>query len=384
MNTRITTTRNVQPCNCMNVILLVFLLNFLHLDFVKAQDEFELLYGMEEGFSLNAQNQLVTQWAAHATSVSKNTNCINQIEGELKTALLKNAAGLSLGIPYQAQVNYSACKLERMIIDTLSKESLTPHLIKYHISGCFDPNKSLSKSTTQNLSYDDVPLLVTYLSTDQSSPGWKAFDHYGYTGPMSTEEQAITDLFYKPSGLKFLCQESGYNVYQINNATKHSAVINVVENLKSRGVDITSCINSTKNPGFFTGRYQMLIEKYYDLEIRYILIQNNDGTNKILVRFTNKNPEFMAQARISKGIAGKTPGQQPTVYEILPTRTLTVKLNEIVDLEYNFTMPPSFEKENQTISDKLIEMTKQFIRKQVTVDKNKMKIEKLVANGIRG
>jgi hypothetical protein len=380
----ITTTKNELCRFHVKFLSLFFFLSLLSLEYVKAQDEFELLYGMEEGFTLNAQNQLISQWAAHANSVSKNTNCLNQIEGELKTALSNNAAGLSLGIPYQAQVNYSACKLERMFIDSLSKESLTPHLIKYHISGCIDPNKSIAKSSNNDLSINDTPLLVTYLSTDRSNPGWMAFDHYGYAGPMTIETQAIQELFYEPSGLKFLCQESGYNVYQIKNTTKHSAVINVVENLKSRGVDITNCINSTKNPGFFTGRYQMLIEKYYDLEIRYILIQNNDGTNKILVRFTNKNSEFMAQARISKGIAGNSPGQQPTVYEIMPNKTFTVKLNEIVDLEYNFTMPPSFKKENQTISDKLIEMTKQFIRKQVTVDKNKMKIEKLVANGIRG
>lgn len=372
-------TTTIHFLNDRRALFFYFLILLLSIQKLRAQDEFELLYGMEEGYSLTAQNQLVSQWTSHANSVSKNKNCINQIEGEFNRALSQNATGLSIGLPYQAQVNYSACKMERFFIDTLTKEIPTPHLIKYHISGCFDPNKSLSPKGEPYLPLNEVPLLVTYISNEDNKSGYMAFDHYGFSGPESSEEKAIAELFYEMNGLKLLCEEKGYNIYQIKNATKHPTNISVEQRLKDRGVDLNSCYAGRNNAGLFEGRYSTMVEKYYDLEIRYILIGSPNGKNTILVRFTNKNKEFMAQARISKGISTSSTNQKNTLYELPPNTTMTLKLNNIVELEYNFTMPPG-------VKDKtLIEMAKEYIRKQVTVDENKkLKVKSMAAIGIRG
>ena len=346
-----------------------------------AQDEFELLYDLEKGFSKAAKEQIISQWSAHAKTVNQNPNCLTSIENQLNAAIDQNLTALGIGTPFLAQINYSNCKLEKFIIDTLKNNTNSPQFISYHISGCFDPNRSLTDNTNPTNVAGDVPLMVTYLS-QEGGYGWKGFDHYGYTSKMESEHAVMKELFYDPNSLIYRCESNGYKIYEIKNATKHAQTTNVEESLKAKGVNIQDCLNKASKNGAFNGRFQMKVEKFHDLEVRYILVNIGNGKQKLLVRFINRNSTLSAEASVVKGIDGKT--GNPTKYEIKPNSIFTINLNEMIELEYRFVVPKA--NEGKSLSNTLIQMTKEYIRKQVTIDQDRkeIKIEKLPVVGVRG
>ncbi len=345
-----------------------------------AQDEFELLYDLDKGFSKAARDQIISQWSAHAKTVNQNPNCLTSIENQLNAAIDKNLTALGIGTPFLAQINYSNCKLEKFTIDTLKNSAYSPQFISYHISGCIDPNKALTDNTNSANLASEVPLLVTYRSNDANGSGWMGYDHYGYTKKLPYENDVFKELFYDPKTLKFRCESNGYKIYEIKNATKHAQTTKVEESLKAKGVNVQDCLNKGSSIGAFNGRYQMQIEKFHDLEVRYILVHTGNGRKKLLIRFINRHTTLSAKATVKKGIDGKS--GIPTTYEIEPNSIFTINLNELVELDYQFVVPT----EMNGRSNSLIQMAKEIIRRQITIDQNGkgIKIEKLAVVGVRG
>ena len=89
----------------VHLILCIFLL--ITSKFSIAQDEFEILCSIDKGFSTSLKDQIIRQWSSHAKIVCQNPNCVNTIEAELTLLVDQNITSLILGIPYQAQINYS-------------------------------------------------------------------------------------------------------------------------------------------------------------------------------------------------------------------------------------------------------------------------------------
>lgn len=360
----------------VHLILCIFLL--ITSKFSIAQDEFEILCSIDKGFSTSLKDQIIRQWSSHAKIVCQNPNCVNTIEAELTLLVDQNITSLILGVPYQAQINYSNCKVENFFIDTLSKQPVNQAVITYHISSCLDPTNSLKMIPEGVPSADDIPLLVTY----KDGMYWKAIDHYGYTNDNHEyEDGAKKELDYKENSLKFLCEEKGYKVYQIKNATKHQTSIDVKEFLISKGVDVRACMNNGFVSDAFSGRFQMLVEYDRELEIRYILVKTASGKTNIIVRFINRHPTLMIEVKPKKGVK-RTDGSgsiyYPT-YEVAPSNVTTIKFDEFVDFDYNFKLPPDI-----PITDQLIYYVKKIIHKQAEYYNGKIKIREAASSGIRG
>ena len=344
---------------------------------VSAQNEFEVLFNIEKGFSSSSTEQIIQQWSAHAKNVCQNPNCLNTLEAELKTLIDQNITGLNLGFPYEAQVNYSNCKIEKFSIDTFSRQPVNQAFITYHISSCIDPSYALVINVDKVRSADDVPLLVTYMEQGK----WNAFDHYGYTNtPFELEFEAKRDLMYEDHSLKLLCEENGYRIYEIKNAAKHEAVIDVKSALTSKGIDMRKCMNNDFVQGPFNGRFQMLIEYYHELEIRYILTKTEAGKRNIVIRFTNRHPTLMAEIKVIKGVKTEGGSSNSNTYSVSPNGITTVKLDDFVEFEYGFKMP----KDDVGITNKVINYLKEYIRKQITIDNDKINIGKANVFGVRG
>ncbi len=349
--------------------VVLFYFFFSNSDF--AQDEYELLFNIKNKFSAYSEKQILNQWTAHAKTLTKNTNCLSSIETQLKEALSKNSFALAMGIPFQAQVNYSNCRLEKFINDTIApkQQQRQQHLIIYHISGCEDPNNSLSNINASD-SFDDIPLLVTYKKMGENGFKWFGYDHYGPINDQNTEEDVLKKLMYNENSLTLLCEQKDHRVYKIKNTPKHSKAVNIIEGLKEKGLDMQECIKSSNPLPIFYGRYETLVEQYKDYEIRYILV-NNKGKKKILIRFTNKNKNLIVEATIFKGL-----GLREKIYSIDPSSTLTISFDEMVVFSCDYK---KFDKETS-----VIQTIKEIVRKKVTIDRNKLKIGNTASSGIRG
>ena len=352
-------------------LLAMLFLIFLQSGKLYAQDEFELLYDIDKGFSAITKDLIIKQWSEHAKTVNKNPNCLTNIETQLRAEFNKNALAMGLGMPFQAQINYSNCKVEKFFIDTLKNQDDLPHLVIYHISGCADPNNKISESSISSNTVWDKPLVITYSEMQNNALKWSGYDHYGPINDRDSEHKVLEDLMYEENSLILLCEQKNHKIYEIKNATKHSKVIDMYESLKRLGIDMQKCFNSANSQPTFYGRYQTLVEYYKDLEIRYVLVKSG-SKNFILVRIINRNPKLQAEITFLKGVSSGT-----QKYTVKNNEITTFRLDEIVTFDCEFVTPKA---ENSSI----IETVKQIIRKQVTIENDKIILGKSASSGVRG
>ena len=250
-----------------------------------AQNAFEILIPVDRSSKLTQLSEtgnILEQLEAHARSIKKE-KCFEQIKSDIKAELNHEVFYIHNGTPYKLLVDYGVCKFVSLEADLGLSSNASTGAMAYTIETY---EEVISAETKAKNTVDLTPrhaLLATY----QENGKWVAIGPYNTTDePFTTEQEAISRLFYKAADMKFLCKAGKYRVYALNMPLEYDAR-DVKKLIEQDGIDFPDGITDKKPDGFTGSRRSVLVEKYdSNVEAKYILITSADKS-RIVAKFTN-------------------------------------------------------------------------------------------------
>lgn len=321
-----------------------------------AQNEFEILIPLDRNSKLTQLTEtgnILEQLEAHARSIKKE-KCFEQIKSDIKSELSHQIFYIHNGTPYKLLIDYGLCKLVSLEADLGLSSNASTGAVIYTIETY---EEVISAETKANNTVDLTPrhaLLATY----QENGKWVAVGPYNTTDePFTTEQEAISRLFYKAADMKFLCRAGKYRVYALNMPLEYDAR-DVRKLIEQDGIDFPDGITDKKPDGFSGSRRSVLVEKYDGkVDAKYILITSADKS-RIVAKFTNLSEDQKASI-ILKPKDGKI------IVRTIPPTASTILVFDGSDFEVQ-VIYNSYSKKEEDIN--IIDFIKGTIRKHVTKD----------------
>ena len=319
-----------------------------------AQNEFEILIPLDRNSKLTQLTEtgnILEQLEAHARSIKKE-KCFEQIKSDIKSELSHQIFYIHNGTPYKLLIDYGLCKLVSLEADLGLSNNASTGAMAYTIETY---EEVISAETKANNTVDLTPrhaLLATY----QENGKWVAVGPYNTTDePFTTEQEAISRLFYKAADMKFLCRAGKYRVYALNMPLEYDAR-DVRKLIEQDGIDFPDGITDKKPDGFSGSRRSVLVEKYDGkVDAKYILITSADKS-RIVAKFTNLSEDQKASI-ILKPKDGKI---------IVKTIPPAVSTNLVFDGS-DFEVQVEYNNQSKQESEiKIIDFIKGTIRKHIT------------------